>query len=104
MEGQHAFVAHFEGGVCGAPAGGAADMERAHRELRARLSNRLGSNDSDRLAQVYQVAAAEVASVTLDADPLARLAGQHRANLDSLDAGVFDPLDLVLVDHLVSLH
>ncbi len=45
--------------------------------------------------------AAEIASVTLDAYALARLAGEHRTNLDSLDAGIFDALDLVLVDHLV---
>src|SRR5271154_3463888 len=48
--------------------------------------------------------AAEIASVALDADPLTRLAGEHRANLDPLDAGVFDLLDLVLVDHLVGMH
>src|SRR5882757_6651616 len=47
------------------------------------------------------MAAAEVASVALDAYALARLASQNGANLDSLDAGFFDPLDLVLVDHLV---
>src|SRR5208337_4998730 len=48
--------------------------------------------------------AAEIASVALHAHALARLAGQHRANLDSLDAGFFDSLNLVLVDHLVGLH
>src|SRR5258705_3360854 len=47
------------------------------------------------------MAAAEVASIALDAYSLSRLAGKHRTNLDSLDACVFDFLDLVLVDHLV---
>src|SRR5271170_4186554 len=104
MQPDGAFVAHFERGLLGAPAGGTADMERAHRELRSRLANRLRGDDTDRLAEVHQMAAAEVASIALDANALPRLAGEHRANLDSLDAGIFDFLDLVLVDHLVSLH
>ena len=104
MQAHHAFVADFERGLLGAPAGGTADMEGTHRELRARLADRLRGDDSDRLAQVDEMPAAEVASVALDADALARLAGEHRANLDPLDAGVFDFLDLVLVDHLVGLH
>src|SRR5277367_2826260 len=104
MQAHHAFVANFQRGLLGAPAGGAADVEGTHRELRARLANRLRGNDSDRLAQVDEVPAAEIASVAFHAHTLARLAGKHRANLDSLDAGIFDALDLVLVDHLVGLH
>src|SRR5208283_3960476 len=88
----------------GAPAGGAADVEGAHRELGARLADGLGGDDSDRFAEVDQMAAAEIASVAFHAHALARLAGQHRANLDSLDAGFFDSLYLVLVDHLVGAH
>ena len=41
----------------------ATDVERAHRELRARLADRLGGDDADRLADVDQVAAREVAAV-----------------------------------------
>src|SRR5258705_136977 len=37
--GDHAFVADLERGLLGAPAGVSADMEGAHRELRARLAN-----------------------------------------------------------------
>ena len=39
------------------------DVERAHRELRARLADRLGGDDADRLADVDHVAAREVAPV-----------------------------------------
>src|SRR5882672_6141973 len=39
MEADHAFVADFERGLLGAPAGGTADMEGTHRELGARLAN-----------------------------------------------------------------
>ena len=41
------------------------DVERAHRELRARLADRLGGDDADRLADVDLVAAREVAAVAL---------------------------------------
>src|SRR5208282_4273858 len=71
---------------------------------RAGLANRLRGDDSDRLAEVHQMPAAEVASVALHAHALARLAGEHGANLNALDAGVLDLLDLVLVDHLVGAH
>src|SRR5208283_5383133 len=75
MQAHHAFVAHFERGLLGAPAGGTADMEGTHRELRARLANRLRRDDSDRLAQIDEMTAAEVASVAFHAHALARLTG-----------------------------
>ena len=43
----------------------ATDVERAHRELRARLADRLAGDDADRLADVDLVAAREVAAVAL---------------------------------------
>ena len=45
----------------------AADVERAHRELRARLADRLAGDDADRLADVDLVAARQVAPVALGA-------------------------------------
>ena len=69
---------------------GAADVEGAHRELGARLADRLGGDDADRLADVDHVAAGEVAAVARDADAAPRLAGEHRADLDLVDAGVLD--------------
>ena len=41
----------------------ATDVERTHRELRARLADRLRGDDADRLADVDRAAAREVASV-----------------------------------------
>src|SRR5215469_18796244 len=79
-------------------------MERAHGELRARLADRLRSDNSDRLAKVHQMPAAQVAAVALDAHALTRLAGEHRADLDPLDAAVLDPTHLVLIDHLVGTY
>ena len=59
----------------------ATDVERTHRELRARLADRLGGDDADRLADVDHVAAREVAAVAQRADAAAGLAGEHRADL-----------------------
>ena len=46
----------------------AADVERPHRQLRARLTDRLRGDDADRLADVDRRAAGEVAPVALRAD------------------------------------
>ena len=67
-------------------------MEGAHRELRARLADRLRRDDADRLAEVDHVPAREVAAVAADAHAPARLAGEHRADLHPLEAGVLDEL------------
>ena len=77
---------------------GAADVEGAHRELRARLADRLGGDDADRLADVDAVAAREIAPVAERADAAPRLAGEHRADDDLLDAGLLDLLDRCLVE------
>ena len=99
----HAGVAVLHGGLLGAPGGGAADVEGAHGELGARLADGLGGDDADRLADVHLAAAGQVAAVALDADAAPRLAGEHRADLHLVDAGVLDELDLGLVDLLVGL-
>ena len=49
------------------------------------------------------LAGRQVAAVALGADAAARLAGQHRADLDLLDAGLLNPLREVFVDLLVGL-
>ena len=76
----------------------AADVERAHRELRARLADRLAGDDADRLADVHLVAAREIAPVALGAHAALRLAGEHRADDDLLDARLLDDVDEVLVE------
>src|SRR5262249_5239068 len=58
--------------------GRAADVERAHGELGARLADRLGGDDADRLADVHRRAAGEIAPVALGAHAARRLAGEHR--------------------------
>ena len=87
-------------GLLGAALRRAADMEGAHRQLRAGLADRLRRDDADRLADVDDRAARQIAPVALAADADLRLAGQHRADRHRVDAGPLDRVDRVLVDQL----
>src|SRR5690606_39192720 len=78
----------------------ATDVERAHRELRTRLADRLGGDNPDRLADIDRRAAREIAAVALAADADRTLAGQDRPDLDRVDPGRFDPVRVLLVDQL----
>ena len=75
-----------------------ADVEGAHGELGARLADRLGGDDADRLAHVDRRATRQVAAVALAADPVLGLAGQDRPDPERLDLGVLDRLDMTLLD------
>ena len=57
--------------------GGAADVEGPHRQLGARLADRLGGDDADRFADVHRGAAGQVAAVAGAADADLGLAGQR---------------------------
>ena len=68
----------------------AADVERAHRQLRAGLADRLRGDDADRLAVIDRRTAGQIAAVALAADAVDQFAGQRRADLHFLDAGLLD--------------
>src|SRR5580693_9358615 len=76
----------------------AADVERAHGELSARLADRLGGDDAHRLAHIDRGAAGKVAPVALAAGAAAGLAGEHGADLDLLDACGDQLLDVLLLE------
>src|SRR5688572_17357494 len=76
-------------------------MECAHRELRARLANRLRRNHTYRLANFHWSSGSQIASVAFDAAAPARLAGQHRANSDALYSGTLNLGRQVFVDFLI---
>ena len=76
----------------------AADVERAHGELRARLADRLRGDDAHRLAHIDRSAAGEIAPIALAAAAAGRLAGEHRADLHLLHAGIDQPLDVLLLE------
>ena len=76
------------------------DVEGAHRQLRARLADRLRGDHADRFADVDQAATTQVAAVALGADAEARAAGQCGAHLDFVDACRFEHVEHVFVEHL----
>src|SRR4029453_17031167 len=76
----------------------AADVEGPHRQLRSRLTDRLGGDDADSLTDVHRSTASKVTAVTLAADALLGSADQRRADLDALDADLLDPGDHRLVE------
>src|SRR5205085_11761584 len=70
----------------------AADVERAHGELGARLADRLRRDHTDRLAHVHRRAAGEIAPVTCAANAVGQFAGQHRTDAHLLHVGLDDLL------------
>ena len=103
LEPDRAGVARLERGLLGDARRRAADVERPHRQLRAGLADRLRRDDADRLAELDHLAGGQVAAVALRADAAARRAGQHRADLHLLDAGVLNRRRGLLVHHLVDV-
>src|SRR5690606_12780060 len=78
--------------------GGAADVERAHGELGARLADRLRGDHAHGLAQVHQVPAPEVAPVALAAHAVAGFARHRRAHQHLVDVALLEHAHQALVD------
>src|SRR5690606_21735359 len=72
------------------------------RQLGARLADRLGGDNTNRLAEVDHVATGQVATVAVGADAEGRFAGDRRAHVDRLDAGGFQLVDPCLVQQGVA--
>jgi hypothetical protein len=72
-------------------------VEGAHRQLGARLADRLRCDHPDRLADVDERAAAEVAAVAFGAHAPAGVAGKRRAHLHFIDAQVVDGVDRIFI-------
>src|SRR5690606_41768806 len=71
---------HFHGGDRGRTGSRTTDVECAHGQLGAGLADRLRRDDADRLADVDQMTAAEVAAVALCAPAIAVVAGDRRTH------------------------
>src|SRR6266568_8092748 len=65
----------------------ATGVEGTHRQLGTRLTDRLGGDDADRLADVHGLAGRQRTAVAGRADAQLRLAGEHAAHPDGLHAG-----------------
>src|ERR1035437_7786986 len=85
-------------------AGGAADVEGAHGQLRAGLADGLGRDHTDRLAALDQPSSGQVAAVAHDTDAALGFAGKHRADLDAHDAGRLNGRREIFGDLLVDTH
>src|SRR5262249_50105458 len=75
-----------------------------HRQLRARLADRLRCDHADSLTELNEPASGEITAVAALADATAGGAGQHRAGLHLLDAALLDRRRLVLVGLVLSFH
>src|SRR5690606_29523661 len=76
----------------------AADVERAHGELRTRLTDRLRRDDADRFAHVDGRAAGKIATIAGAADAVLGLAGEHRTDAHFLHARLADRIDDLLLE------
>src|SRR6185369_12925 len=82
----------------------AADVERAHGQLRAGLADRLRADDPDREAELAELAARQVHAVAELADAQGRLAGQRAAHADLRVAELLDLLGDLVGEELALLH
>ena len=78
-------------------------VEGTHRELGAGLTDRLGRDDADGLADVDELAGGERTAVAGRADTDGGLTGEHRAHLDALDAGRDQLVDEHVADVVAGL-
>ena len=81
----------------------AADVERAHGELGARLADRLSGDDTNRFAHIDRRAAGKIAPVAGAAHAVLGLAGQHRTDAQLLHARIGDLLDFRLLSSVPRL-
>jgi hypothetical protein len=75
------------------------DVEGAHRQLGAGLTDRLGGDDADRLADVDELAGGQRAAVAQRAGADLAVAGEHRADPDLVDPGGEERVD----DHVTEV-
>src|SRR5262249_19834668 len=81
----------------------ATKVERTHGELRARLADRLSSDNTDRFTHVDRGTACKVTTVADRADARLDFAGQCRTDADRLDTSLLDLDDIGLEDHLAGI-
>ncbi len=75
----------------------ATDVERTHRELRARFTDGLGSDNANCFALVDRRTATQIAAVAVCAQTVTRFARQRGADLDFVHADAVDGVDQIFV-------
>ena len=86
----HALLLGLDLALFDVAGGRAADVERPHRQLRARLADALGGDDAHGHAFLHQRAGGEVHAVAQGADAQRGIAGHGAADLDLLQAHLLD--------------
>src|SRR6185437_10767944 len=98
-----AVVLGFDLGLFRNARGRAADVECAHSELRARLTDGLRGDDAHRFAHFDETPGGQVTAVAAPAHTAARLASEHGANLHPLNARRLDSVGQFLGNFLIDL-
>ena len=80
------------------------DVEGTHGELGARFTDRLGGNHPHRFARIHQLAACQVAAITLGAQAVAGFTGNRRAHFHFVDTGVVNHIHHGFVEHGAGFH
>src|ERR1700722_17114896 len=96
-------VARFDLRLFGDSRRRAADVERAHGQLCARLADGLRRNEADRFAPFHETPGRQVTAIATAANSASRFTSQHRANFDALDASRLNRVGQFLGDFLVDL-
>ena len=74
------------------------DMEGAHGQLGARLTDRLCGNNANRFANRDAVTTSKIATVTLRADTVAYFAGDRRSHQHIIDCELFQSRNVSFVE------
>ena len=77
-------------------------MERTHRELRTRLTNRLGSDYTNGFANIDKVTTTQIATIAVAADPVSCLTRDRAANFNLVHTHGFDFIGQLLIDKRAS--
>ena len=103
MQVHGARVLHLNAVVGSRTGCGATNVERTHRELCTRLTNRLRCNNTDGLTDVNGVASSKVTAVTGRANAESRFAGDGRTHVDFIYAARFEQVDHTLINQRAAL-
>ena len=99
-----AVVLGHDAGVGGCVGSHTTGVERTERQLCTRLTDSLSGNHTDSLTLLNHTTGSQVTAVTLHADTLLRLTGEHRTDLDTFDIGLLDGLSQRLGNLLTGRH
>ena len=86
----------------GCPGGCATDVESTHRQLCARLANRLGCDNTNSFADIDDMTTRQVAAITGGANTMPGFASNGGANVHPVNSPLFHRLNQLLVEQRVT--